>query len=306
VPGAWPSISYGAWKETCDTLHMHTQVLGKLAVELAPPERQLQHAALRLSPRGWETQPLPAPDGSGAFVAAVDLHTHETVIEHSDGGSRRIPLTPDRAVADVTTDVLSAVTELAGAVKINPKPQEVAWETPLDEDRDHAAYDPEPVSTYFAAATQAALVLNEFRAPFLARATPVDAWWGTFDLAVLLFNGKATDPPGDDFITRNGGNAEVIEVGWWAGDAKHDGAAFYAFAHPAPEGFKDGELSPDAAYWNDDLGEFMLEWDDVRQGPDPRALGLEFARSAFDHACSVCGWDPALAKSAYGDPPPII
>lgn len=302
---AWPALSYGAWSATCDTLHMHTQVLGKLAVELAPRERQLQHAALRLSQRGWETQPLPAPDGSGAFVAALDLHSHAAVIEHSDGRTEGIPLTPNRAVADVTKDVLGAVSELAGAVKINPKPQEVAWETPLDEDRDHTTYDPAQVDDYFAAATQAALVLNEFRAPFQGRATPVDAWWGTFDLAVLLFSGQPADPPADDFITRNGGNAEVIEVGWWPGDSKYDRAAFYAFAHPAPEGFKDGELSPGQAHWDDQMGEFMLDWDDIRTSPDRHALALEFARSAFDHACTVCQWDPAFAQSVQGEPPPI-
>jgi uncharacterized protein DUF5996 len=305
VSADWPPISYGAWSETCDTLHMHTQVLGKLAVELAPPERQLQHAALRLSPRGWETEPLPAPDGSGAFVAALDLHSHEAVIEHSDGRAKAIPLTPNRAVADVTQDILRAVGELAGPVQINPKPQEVAWETPLDEDHDRATYAPDSVSTYFVAATQAALVLTEFRAPFQGRATPVDAWWGTFDLAVLLYSGRPADPPARDFISRNGVNAEVIEVGWWPGDSRYDGAAFYAFAHPAREGFRDGVLSPGAAHWDDDLGEFILDWEDIRNESDPHALALEFARSAFDHACSVSRWDPVLQQSVQGKPPPI-
>jgi hypothetical protein len=284
---------------------MHTQVLGKLAVELAPLERNLQHAALRITQRGWETKPLPAPDGSGAFIAALDLHTHEAVVEHSDGRAKRIPLTPDRSVAEVTRGVLGVVRELAGAVEINTKPQEVAWQTPLDKDTDHATYDPDQVSTYFTAATQAALVLNEFRAPFLARATPVDAWWGTFDLAVLLFSGRPAQPPADDFINRNGGNAEIIEVGWWPGDARRDGAAFYAFAHPAPDDLKEGVLSPDAAHWDDDLGEFILDWNDIRNEPDPHALALEFARSAFDHACSVCEWDPILQQSVHGEPPPV-
>jgi hypothetical protein len=284
---------------------MHTQVLGKLAVELAPPERNLQHAALRITPRGWETKPLRAPDGSGAFIAALDLHTHEAVVEHSDGRAKRIPLTPDRSVAEVTRDVLGAVRELVGAVEINQKPQEVAWQTPLDQDTDHATYDPDQVSAYLTAATQAALVLNEFRAPFAARATPVDAWWGTFDLAVLLFSGRPAPPPADDFISRNGGNAEVIEVGWWPGDARRDGAAFYAFAHPTPDDFKDGVLSPDAAHWDDDLGEFILDWNDIRNEPDAHALALEFARSAFDHACSVCEWDPILQQSVHNEPPPV-
>ena len=138
----WPAIRYSSWSATCDTLHAHTQVLGKLAVRLAPAQPQLQHAALRLTARGWETEPLPAPDDSGALVVALDLHAHEAVVEHSDGRSRRVPLTPDRPVGEVTRDVLGAVRALAGPVEINPKPQEVPWSVPLDEDEEHATYDP--------------------------------------------------------------------------------------------------------------------------------------------------------------------
>src|SRR4029450_8758447 len=184
MPTRWPSLGYDSWSATCDTLHAHTQVLGKLAVELAPPEPQLQHAALRLSARGWETLALPAPDGSGAIVAALDLRTHEAVVEHSSGRETRIALTPNRSVAEVTRDVLAAVRRLAGSVQINPTPQEVPWEVPLDEDHEHATYDPDRVAVYFEAATRAALVLAAFRAPFRGRSTPVNAWWGTFDLAV--------------------------------------------------------------------------------------------------------------------------
>ena len=142
-------------------------MLGKLAVRLAPPEPQLQHAALRLTARGWETAPLPAPDGSGALVAALDLRTHEAVVEHSGGPARRVALTPDRPVADVTREVLDAVRRLGGGpVAIDPAPQEVPWSVPLDEDREHAAYDPAQAGDYFAAATQAALVLADYRAPY--------------------------------------------------------------------------------------------------------------------------------------------
>jgi Family of unknown function (DUF5996) len=301
----WPAISYGAWSETCDTLHAHTQILGKLAVELAPREPQLQHAALNLSPRGWETDSLPAPDGTGSFVAGLDLRSHEAFVENSGGRESRIPLTPNRPVAEVTREVLGAVARLAGEVEINPKPQEVPWTVPLDEDGEHTTYDPDQVATYFTAATQAALVLTEFRAPFRGRATPVNAWWGTFDLAVQLFSGNPADPPGDDFILRNSGDAEVIQVGWWPGDPKYDRAAFFAYAHPAPEGFAEGELEPDAAHWDSDVGEFILDWEDIRSADDPHALALEFAHSGFNHACEVCAWDPVLARSAEGQPPPI-
>jgi hypothetical protein len=301
----WPALSYDAWSATCDTLHAHTQILGKLAVELAPPEPQLQHAALRLTPRGWETHVLPAPDGSGAIVAGLDLRTHEAFVEHSAGDETRIALTPNRPVAEVTREVLEAVGRLAGPVEINSTPQEVPWDVALDEDREHATYDSDQVGNYFAAATQAALVLSEFRAPYRGRATPVNAWWGTFDLAVAFFSGKPADPPADDFISRNGGDAEQIEVGWWPGDPNYGRSAFFAFAHPAPDGFSEADLSPVPAHWDGQLGEFVLDWEDIRQEADPRGLALEFAHSAFAHTCEVCAWDPILAGSAEGSPPPI-
>jgi hypothetical protein len=306
MSSAWPAlVPYEAWRATCDTLHAHTQVLGKLAVELAPPEPQLQHAALRITARGWETRPLPAPDDSGAFVVALDLRSHEAVVEHSGGRVQRIPLTPDRPVGEVTRAVLGAVGDLAGPVRIDPRPQETAWTTPLDEDDDHATYDPAQVASYFQAATRAALVLAELRAPFRGRSTPVNAWWGTFDTAVSLFSGKPAEPPSHDFIMRNSANAEQIEVGWWPGDGRHPEAAFFAFAMPTPEGFDAATLSPTAAHWDAVLGEYILNWDDVRSAADPKRTALEFGRSAIRHSCDVCGWDPVLAASAEGIPPPV-
>src|SRR5881227_3240328 len=126
----WPALPYEQWQATCDTLHAHTQVLGKLAVALAPPEPQLQHAALRLTARGWETAPLPAPDGSGALVVALDLRRHEALAEHSGGGELRVPLLPERAVGAVATDLLAGLADLGGQVEIDPTPQEVAWTMP--------------------------------------------------------------------------------------------------------------------------------------------------------------------------------
>jgi hypothetical protein len=304
---AWPSIPpYETWSATCDTLHAHTQVLGKLAVVMAPPEPQLQHAALRLTARGWETLPLRAPDGSGALVVALDLHAHEALVEHSDGRERRIALTPDKPVGEVTRAVLEAVAALGGAaVEIDPTPQEVSWTVPLDEDDEHASYDPGQVSSYFAAATRAALVLADFRAPYRGRSTPVNAWWGSFDLAVNLFSGAPADPPSDDFIVRNSMDVQEVAVGWWPGDARYGKAAFYAYAHPAPEDFAARSFLPPAARWDADMGLFVLDWDDVRSTHDPHALALEFARSAFRHSCVIGDWDPALSASADGTPPPI-
>jgi hypothetical protein len=305
MPSQLPALSYPEWRETCDTLHAHTQLLGKLAVALAPPEPQLQHAALRLTARGWETLPLPAPDGSGAIVACLDLRTHEALVENSDGVARRVALTPDRPVGEVTREVLAGVRELAGAVEIDPTPQEVSWSVPLDEDDVHVRYEPTQVAAYFAAATQAALVLAALRAPYRGRSTPVNAWWGSFDLAVNLFSGLPADPPSRDFIMRNAMDVQEVAVGWWPGDARYERAAFYAYAHPAPEGFAGATLAPAQAKWEDALGEYVLDWRDIRREADPRALALEFARSAFAHACTVCEWDPALAASAEGTPPPI-
>jgi hypothetical protein len=301
----WPALAYTDWQATCDTLHAHTQVLGKLAVALAPPEPQLQHAALRLTARGWETTPLPAPDGTGALVVALDLHTHESVVEHSGGDSRRIALGPDRAVGTVTRELLAAVSELGGEVVIDPTPQEVSWSEPLDEDEEHATYDGEQVERYFAAATQAALVLAEFRAPYRGRSTPVNAWWGSFDLAVSLFSGLPAEPPSKDFIMRNAMDAQEVAVGWWPGDERYGHAAFYAYAHPATAEFPRATLAPATARWDDQLGEYLLDCDDARASGDPHAAALEFARSAFSHACLTCAWDPALAASAEGTPPPV-
>ena len=305
MTGDWPSASYDQWAQTCDTLHAHTQLLGKLAAALAPPEPQLLHAALRLTARGWETLPLPAPDGSGSLVVALDLRAHEAVVEHSAGQTQRVPLTPDRPVAEVTREVLAAVARLAGAVEVNLAPQEVPWDAPLDEDYQHARYDAGQAGQYFAAATQAALVLAAFRAPYRGRSTQVNAWWGSFDLAVSLYSGLPTDPPADDFITRNAADAQLVEVGWWPGDPRYPRAAFYAYAHPAPPAFGHASLSPAGARWDEALGEYILDWDEVRAAPEPRKLALEFAHSAFRHACQVCGWDADLAATAEGRPPPV-
>jgi Family of unknown function (DUF5996) len=299
------SVNYEQWSDTCDTVHAHTQVLGKLAAVLAPPEPQLQHAALRLTARGWETLPLPAPDGTGSFVVALDLHAHQALVEHSDGRSGRVALAPGRRVGDVTREVLAIVRELGGNVRLDLTPQEVWWSQPLDEDSQHARYDPDAVASYFAAATRAAQVLAAFRAPYRGRSTPVNAWWGSFDLAVSLFSGAPADPPSNDFIMRNSMDSQEVAVGWWPGDPKYGKAAFYAYAHPAPDTFGDGRISPGAARWEEHLAEYVLDWDDVVASPDPHASALEFARSAFHHACTVCEWDPALPASMQGQPPPI-
>ena len=301
--GPWPPASYEDWSESCDTLHAHTQVLGKIAAKLAPPEPQLQHAALRLSGRGWETAPLPAADGSGALVVALDLHSHEAVVEHSDGRARRLPL-PDRAVGEVTRELLAAVSELAGVVEIDPAPQEVTWTVPLDEDTEHATYEPQHVETYFRMATLAADVLAELRAPWRGRSTPVNAWWGSFDLAVSFFSGLPAEPPSDDFIMRNAGDVQQVEVGWWPGSPGYTRAAFFGFVLPSPDGLEELDASP--GHWDSALGEFVFDWRDAAASEDPRAASLSFSRTVARESFAACGWDPELAATLDGKPPPVV
>lgn len=299
----WSDRPYDSWAASCDTLHAETQILGKLAVALAPPEPQLQHAALRLTARGWETPPLPAP-GGGVLVVALDLREHQAVIEHSGGGTERFTLSPDQPVAAVTAGILDAIAGLTGPVEINPDPQEVSWTVSLDEDEEHHHYDPDSVSDYFAAATRAAGVLAELRAPYRGRDTPVNAWWGSFDLAVNFFSGHPAEPPSDDFIMRNAMDSQEIAIGWWPGDARYPHPAFYAYAHPAPGGFADGDLGTHGG-WNAELGEFVLDDRELVPLEDPHGEALAFGRSAFRHACMVCDWDPSLAATGTGDPPPV-
>jgi Family of unknown function (DUF5996) len=305
MPTVWPSVNRPQWQETCDTLHAHTQLLGKLAVALAPPEPQLQHAALRLTARGWETAPLPAPDGSGAVVVALDLRSHQALIEHSTGEGSAVALAPDRSVGEVTGEVLAAVRKLTGEFEIDLRPQEVSWSVALDEDDEHATYNREQVRDYFAAATQVGLVLSEYRAPYRGRSTPVNAWWGSFDLAVSLFSGQPAAPPSDDFIMRNAMDSQEVAVGWWPGDPRYERAAFYAYAHPAPEGFAEADLGVPGSRWEAELGEYLLDWDDICAAGDPHRLSVDFLRAAFSHACEVCDWDASLARSAEGQPPPV-
>ena len=189
---------------------------------------------------------------------------------------------------------MAAVAELGGAVAINATPQEVAWTVPLDEDDEHATYEPSEVAAYFAGATQAALALAAFRAPYRGRSTPVNAWWGSFDIAVNLFSGAPAPPPSDDFIMRNAMDAQEVAVGWWPGDGRYGTAAFYAYAHPAPEGFAGATLAPAAARWDGGLGEYVLDWDDVRSRAPTRGGW-----------CSTSPARPSVtpARSAAGTPP---
>jgi hypothetical protein len=200
----------------------------------------------------------------------LDLRTHEAIVEHSDGRERRIMLAPDRSVGEATRAIVAAVSDLGGApVEIDPTPAEVPWSVPLDEDEDHRRYDPTGVASYFAAATHAALVLHALRARHDARATFVNAWWGSFDVAVSLFSPLPS------------GELAEFAAGWWPGDTKYPVPAFYAYGQPTPEGFSGPALYVPRAEWHAELGEYVLDWDDVAAAADPAAAALDFIVSAF-------------------------
>ena len=171
-------------------------------------------------------------------------------------------------------------------------------------DSEHATYVPDQVAAYFAAATQAALVLAAFRAPYRGRSTPDNAWWGSFDLAVSLFCGAPADPPSDDFIMRNAMDMQEVAIGWWPGDARYGARRLLRLRAPGAGRLRRRRPRL-AGRWDAALGEYVLDWDDVRASAEPQATALGFARSAFSHACNVCGWDPALARTAEGVPPPV-
>ncbi len=216
-------------------------------------------------------------------------------MEHSDGQKAQVALAPDRAVGDVTREVLAAVRRIGGDLELDLRPAEVPWTVALDEDDQHASYDAALVERYFAAATRAALALAAFRAPFRGRSTPVNAWWGSFDLAVNLFSGEPADPPAGDFITRNAMDAQEFALGWWPGDGRYGQTAFYAYAHPPVAELASAKLSPSSARWDGKLGEYLLDWEDVCSSADPLGAALDFAHSTFRHTCQVCAWEPGAS-----------
>ncbi len=302
----WPALSYEQWSETCDTLHAHTQVLGKLAVVLAPPEPQLQHAALRLTARGWETAPLPAPDGSGALVVALDLRTHEAVVEHSGGGVRRVALAPDRAVGTVTREVLDG----------GPRSRRAPSRSTRRRRRSRGACRSTRI-----ASTRATTPL---RSPPTSPPRPrrrscsrssarriADAPRRSTRGGARSTSRSTCSPasrPTRPRMTSSCATRWMLRRSPSAG-----GPAIRATARrrstptrtPRRTGSRTRRCPPRPRTGMATLGEYILDWDDVRASPDPHAAALEFARSAFSHACAVCDWDPALAASAESKPPPI-
>jgi hypothetical protein len=289
----WPSLPFEEWRDTRDTLHMYTQVIGKLRLALSPYEPQWGNVPLYLTARGLTTTPIPV--GSRTLDAEFDLIEHTLVLRTSDGRVERRPL--GGAVADFYGDVMRALARLDVDAAISVVPSEVPHPIPFPEDRTHSTYEPEQATRFFRVLSLVDVLAKAHRAGFHGRTSPVQFFWGTFDLA-LIRSGKpmAPPPPESGVIHRYGLDAEVICTGWWPGDERVPYPAFYAYGYPKPDGIEDriAAIQPNAATWMD--GEFVLPYDAVRTLPDPRHAVLEFFRTTYVSAAELMSWDPELSK----------
>lgn len=294
----WPALPYREWRETRDTLHMYTQVIGKLRLALAPFEPQWGHVPLYLTARGLTSSPIPY--GAGSFDAEFDLIGHELVLRASDGGMERLRLAP-RAVADFYADVMGALGRLGVTVTISAIPSEVPDPIPFATDRTHQSYDPDQVSRFFQVLSQVDLVFKEHRARFTGRTSLVQFFWGSFDLAVTRFSGRRIEPPPDaGTIERYAGDAEQICAGFWPGFEAYPAAAFFSYGVPKPDGIEQADISPQPGGWDDQVGEFVLSYDAVRESADPRRAILEFLESSYQASAVRMGWSGDLVR--HGQP----
>jgi hypothetical protein len=288
MPSEWPPLPYDEWRETRDTLHMYTQVIGKLRLALSPFEPEWANVPLYVTARGLSTSTMPV--GLRSIDAEFDLVDHVLVIRSSDGGVERRPL--GGPVADFYHDVMRALERLDVDVAISVLPSEVANPIPFPDDRTHETYDAGHASRFHRVLSMVDLVTKEHHAGFWGRTTPVHFFWGAFDLALTRFSGKRlAPPPGAGIIERVGGDAEQICAGWWPGDERAHDAAFYAYAYPPTPGLEDKPVRPEAAAWDAGVGEFLLPYDAVRSQADPRQAILDFFRTTYDGAATLLGWD---------------
>ncbi|HUP20949.1 MAG TPA: DUF5996 family protein [Gemmatimonadota bacterium] len=289
---AWPDLRLEAWQDTYATIHMWSQVVGKVRMAKTPPENHWWHVPLYLTSRGLTTSPI--PDGPRTFQLDFDFLDHSLDLTTSDGDVRSIPLRP-MTVADFHRDVLAGLRDLEIDVRIWPFPVEVPDPIPFEEDTVHGAYDAEWATRLWRALAQADRVTKAFRNDFLGKASPVHFFWGGFDLASTRFSGREAPPhpgvPGiADSITREGYSHECWSAGWWPGAGLGE-PAFYAYAYPTPEGLRDRPVEPAEAGWNETLGEFVLPYEAVRSAADPDAHLLAFLRTTYAAAADAGGWD---------------
>ena len=288
---AWPSLPYEEWRATRDTLHMYTQVIGKLRLALSPFEPQWANVPLYVSARGLTTSPLPV--GLRTVDAELDLIDHALVLRSSDGRIDRRPL--GGSVAEFYEDVMRALRRMHVDVAISVMPSEVSNAIPFPDDRVHDTYIAEHAARFHHVLSMIDIVMKEHHAHFRGRTTPVQFFWGTFDLALLRYSGKRVEVPADaGVIMRYGGDAEAICGGWWPGDERSPNPAFFAYGYPAAEGLSGASVRPDAAAWSASAGEFLLPYGAVRAEADPRRAILDFLESTYAAAAAIMGWDPEL------------
>jgi hypothetical protein len=295
----WPDLSFEKWRDTYATLHMWTQIVGKIRLAQTPWINHSWHVTLYVTARGLTTSPI--PHGGYMFEINFDFVDHHLRIDSSDGGQRAIELRP-RSVADFYLAVMSALTELELPVSINTMPNEIQDPIPLDRDEEHRSYDAEYANRFWRVLVQADRVFKDFRSDFCGKCSPVHFFWGSFDLAVTRFSGRAAPPhPGGiphlpDAITREAYSQEVSSLGFWPGGGPVPMPVFYSYAYPEPTGFAQARVRPDAASYNAQLREFILPYDAVRRGDSPDDVLLDFARSTYDAASSLARWDRAALK----------
>ena len=295
----WPHLSFEKWRDTYATLHMWTQIVGKIRLAQTPWINHSWHVTLYVTARGLTTSPI--PHGGSMFEINFDFVDHHLRIDSSDGGQRAIELRP-RSVADFYLAVMSALTELELPVSINTMPNEIQDPIPLDRDEEHRSYDAEYANRFWRVLVQADRVFKDFRSDFCGKCSPVHFFWGSFDLAVTRFSGRAAPPhPGGvphlpDAITREAYSQEVSSLGFWPGGGPVPMPVFYSYAYPEPTGFAQAGVRPDAASYNAQLREFILPYEAVRSGDSPDDVLLDFARSTYDAASSLARWDRAALK----------
>ena len=292
----WPALPFPEWAETAATLHMWTQVVGKIRLALSPWTNHSWHVTLYLSARGLTTSPI--PHGLRTFEIIFDFIEHELRVEKSDGACRVIKLLP-QSVEEFYYRVMTTLGELDLPVKINLLPNEIENPIPFDQDRQHRSYDPEYVNRFWRVLAQADRVFKEFRSRFCGKCSPVHFFWGSFDLAVTRFSGRPAPPhPGGvphlpDEIAREAYSQEVSSLGFWPGNAAMPEPLFYSYAYPEPVGFARTGVRPAAASYHAKLREFVLPYDAVREAESPDDTVLAFAQSTYDAASTLAQWDRA-------------
>ena len=285
----WPSLPYEAWKETLETLHMWTQIVGKVRMELSPFVNHWWHVTLYITARGLTTSPIPYQDST--FEVDFDFIDHNLFIQTSEGTSKAMPLI-SRSVADFYREFMEALRSLEINVTINTLPSEVANPIRCDIDDEHASYDPEYAHRFWRILVQTDSVFKAFRSQFIGKCSPVHFFWGSFDLAVTRFSGRrAPEREGADLITREAYSHEVISCGFWPGDATFQAPAFYSYTAPEPPGLSTAPLRPASAWYNPDNGLFLLRYDDVRNADAPEQVLQEFLQSTYEAGATLAHWD---------------